>query len=380
MSEIVFSDPSFHDLLDPSGSIDPPRNLTGSVSSDRTLTNRWEAPLHGDVDHYELHEFLKHPENTLKATLPAGTLSRTSGVLEHPANLEYAIRAVDTHGNTSKFSATSLVEITSSGGTVTTGRPVGWDADPSVSTDPGGARSGTAVFPMDLMGDGWYLTTPEPGSSVSPKAWEVYKDGRGHPVSDHNPDLDRFVRDTNEKRTFKLNVAKDGIIMSTDFEGSHTPHSNNTRMEFREMESDGRTEAAWSTRGGRHQCEIVTQVDRLDGNHMVIGQIHGGNQHDDDLTVFRLEGRKLWITKGNTAHGHLVADDYELHTKITIKFDVDPSGDCSYYFNGTKVEDFTLSLPFDDKTYFKAGAYLQLKGSAGSWGQVTLYEVTISHD
>jgi hypothetical protein len=165
--------------------------------------------------------------------------------------------------------------------------------------------------------------------------------------------------------------------MSSDYDGSHTPNSTNTRMELREMRNNGVDEAEWSTRGGRHQCEIVTQVDRLDGNHMVIGQIHGGEEVDDDLTVFRLEGTSLWITDGNNSHAHRVTDSYQLGTKITIKFDVDGSGVCTFFVNGS--QEWTLQLPRDTKSYFKAGAYLQRKGSPDSWGQVTLYKVTVTH-
>ena len=179
-----------------------------------------------------------------------------------------------------------------------------------------------------------------------------------------------------------LNAAKTGIIMSSDYDGSHTEHSENTRMELREMVSNGQKKAAWSTRDGRHQCEIITQVDRLDGNHMVIGQIHGDNEVKDDLAVFRLEGSSLWITARKSADSHHdirhpVTDSYELGTKIRIKFDVDDSGLCTYFFNDSQV--WTHQLLEDSKSYFKAGAYLQRKGSPHSWGQVTLYKVTVTH-
>jgi hypothetical protein len=359
--------------------IDPPATLTGSVSSSRKVTLNWTDGAHGTPVRYEVHELLKHPDATLKDTIDAPATSRVSGVLQQ-GTLEYAVRSIGSTGDVSRFSPTVKVTITGSGGTVTAGRAVGWDSG-SAPIEPDNGTSfapGTAVRPMDLMADHWYLTTPEwlPGSNEK-KTWNIFKNGRGKPVTEDNPDLDTFVRSSNSKRAFMLNTAKTGIIMSSDSEGSHTPNSQNTRMELREMVADGMDEAAWSTRQGRHQCEIVTQVDRLDGNHMVIGQIHGGNEVNDDLTVFRLEGTSLWITKGNTAHGHLVTGSYHLGTKVTLKFDVDSSGVCTYHFNDSQV--WTLQLPRDTKTYFKAGAYLQRKGSAGSWGQVTLYKVTVTH-
>jgi Alginate lyase len=358
--------------------IDPPATLIGSVSSSRTVTLNWTNGSRGTPARYEIHEFRKHPDATLKATIDAPTTSRVSGVLQ-PAMLEYAVRSIDVDGTVSRFSPTVKVTITASGGTVAPGRPVGWDSD-DAPIDPGDGTPlvGTAVHPMDLISGHWYLTTPEWSPVDDKKTWNIYKNGRGKPVTDKNPDLDTFVRSGNPKRAFMLNPAKTGIVMSSDSKGSHTPNSKNTRMELREMLPGGKDEAKWSTRHGRHQCEIVTQVDRLDGNHMVIGQIHGGKEVDDDLTVFRLEGSSLWITNGDTAHGHLVTGSYQVGRKITIKFDVDSSGVCTYFFNGSQV--WTLQLPRDTESYFKAGAYLQRKGPADSWGQVTLYQVTVSHE
>jgi Alginate lyase len=273
------------------------------------------------------------------------------------------------------------VEIIASGATVTPGRAAGWDSGDTPiksgsGTSPGG-ESGAAVFPMDLISGYWYLTTPEWSPIDGSKTWNIYKDGRGKPITAKNPDLDTFVRNSNPKRAFILNSTKTGIIMSSDYDGSHTPNSENTRMELREMINNGMDEAKWSTRKGRHQCEIVTQVDRLDGNHMVIGQIHGGVEVNDDLTVFRLEGASLWITERNDHNAHLVTDSYQLGIKIKIKFDVDSSGVCTFFFEGSQV--WTLQLPRDTESYFKAGAYLQREGSPHSWGQVTLYKVTVTH-
>ena len=361
--------------------IDPPATLTGSVSSGRKLTLNWTHGSRGTPTRYEVHEFLKHPDATLKATIYAPTTSRVSGALQHPATLEYAVRSIDTNGGVSRFSPTVKVDITASGGTVAAGQAVGWDTgrtpiEPGNGT-PSGGESGAAVFPMDLMSGSGILTTPEWSPVDGKKTWNIYKDGRGKAITANNPDLDTFVRSSNPKRAFVLNPAKTGIVMSSDYEGSHTPHSENTRMELREMIDNGMNEAAWSTRKGRHQCEIVTQVDRLDGNHMVVGQIHGGAEFNDDLTVFRLEGTSLWITEPKHAHGHLVTDSYQLGTRITIKFDVDSSGFCTFSFNDSPV--WALQLPRDTKSYFKAGAYLQRKGSPHSWGQVTLYKVTVIH-
>jgi hypothetical protein len=108
--------------------IDPPATLTGSVSSGRKLTLNWTNGSRGTPVEYEIHEFLKYPDATLKATIEASTMSRISSVLQYPAALEYAVRSIDTHGNISRFSQTVKVNITASGGTVTAGQAVGWDS------------------------------------------------------------------------------------------------------------------------------------------------------------------------------------------------------------------------------------------------------------
>ena len=240
------------------------------------------------------------------------------------------------------------------------------------------------------MDDIWYLTTPEK-SPFKDSTWNIYNDGGGGqvsgfpPMGPDNPDLDTFVRDTNQKRTFKLNPAKTGIIMTTDYEGYTTANSTNTRMEFREQKSPGYLPASWSTGSGRHKMAVTTQVDRTDGNHVVIAQIHGAS---DDLTVFRVEGTTLWATHGDEAHGANLGT-ISLGQKIRVGFDVrnnatdfyvdfnpgtsDPS---TLWVAGNKKHTYSAS---DGGCYFKAGNYLQRKGSAGSWTQVTLYNVVVSH-
>ena len=111
----------------------------------------------------------------------------------------------------------------------------------------------------------------------------------------------------------------------------------------------------------------------------MIAQIHG---KDDDMTVFRVEGKKLWITDGDEAHGHLVTDDFRLGTRYSLKIEVS-GGKTSYRYNGDKI-DFTL--PNDDSAnYFKAGSDPQLKeGSApgestSEFAEAVIYELKVSH-
>ncbi|MGH3783066.1 MAG: polysaccharide lyase family 7 protein [Pseudonocardiaceae bacterium] len=85
---------------------------------------------------------------------------------------------------------------------------------------------------------------------------------------------------------------------------------------------------------------------------LVAGQIH--NQ-DHDVTVFRLEGSKLYIAKDNDSHYKLVADNYQLGTRFKAKFVVG-HGQVKAYYNDTLAATIQVDSSGD---YFKAGAYTQ---------------------
>lgn len=247
------------------------------------------------------------------------------------------------------YSATSTGPTTGSGGTT------------GGTTGGGSTGGGNATYPMDLLDKRWYLTTPEP-------------DGDGV-ESIYRPALDTLVRESNTKRTFKLNADKTGIIMTADYGGAHTPNSTNVRMEFREMElgsTGSGSKADWSTSSGTHTMEWVTSVDRLDGNHCVIGQIHDA---DDDTSVFRLEGGTLYMTNGDDTHANTVLTGYTLGTKLTLKL-VASGGKIDGYVNGVKKATVSASK---SGCYFKVGNYLQRKGASGSYTQTTLYSCTVTH-
>jgi hypothetical protein len=386
--------------------LSPPRTLTGSINSSRVCTLNWLKESIGTATQYEVHSGPSPDALTLKTTVDAPTLQRVSGSLQ-AQTIYYAVRAKDAAGKFSRFSNQVKVVVTSSGGTVTAGLAEGWDAgsggqepdDPGEEPTTGGGSSQVGsggapspiVNPADLFrtADGkvkWYLTTPEWDPSDNTKTWNINMGG--------SPDLATFKRDTNAKRAFKLNASKSGVIMSADYEGSHTPNSANTRMELRERDG-ANANIGWSTRSGTHRLTSITQCDRLDGNHCVMAQIHGGQEANDDLTVYRLEGTTLWATNGDEPHGHVIDSNYQLGTPVLMSFDVNSSGSCKFrYKKFATVEealaydlsltwalpiDWTLQLPVDSKSYFKDGCYNQRKGAAGSYSQVTLYKTIPTH-
>ncbi|MFJ1996771.1 polysaccharide lyase family 7 protein [Streptomyces asiaticus] len=156
------------------------------------------------------------------------------------------------------------------------------------------------------------------------------------------------------KPWFQVTGNCDAVRFRSAVNGVTTGGSDYPRAELREMTDDGAEEAGWSATEGTHTLVVKEAFTALpkEKPHLVGAQIHGG---DDDVTVFRLEGSKLYITDGDDAHHHLVTDDYELGTEFEAKF-VARNGKIDAYYNGQR--ETTISSD-GDTNYFKAGAYTQ---------------------
>lgn len=116
--------------------------------------------------------------------------------------------------------------------------------------------------------------------------------------------IDPWFRATDDCSAVQFRAAVDGVTTS----GSHYP-----RSELREMTDSGQTMASWSSTSGTHTMVIdqaVTATPRGRPN-VVAGQIHDGS---DDLSVFRLEGSRLYVTDENDKHT-LITDEYVLGTR-----------------------------------------------------------------
>ncbi len=177
---------------------------------------------------------------------------------------------------------------------------------------------------------------------------------------------------------FVATEACDGVRFRSAVNGVTTGGSSYPRSELREM--NGSDEAGWSATSGTHTMVIREAITALpaDKPHVVAGQIHDG---DDDVTVFRLEGTKLYVTKGDTTHHKLVDDDYVLGTPFEAKFVVS-GGSIKAYYNG--VLQTTISASFPDG-YFKAGAYTQANCgnsdpcSDSNYGEVVIHDISVTH-
>ncbi|WP_242582211.1 polysaccharide lyase family 7 protein [Amycolatopsis sp. 195334CR] len=174
--------------------------------------------------------------------------------------------------------------------------------------------------------------------------------------------------------------ACDGVRFRSAVNGVTTPNSSYPRSELHEMTRGGTQPISWSPTSGTHVMEIDQAITHLpnDKPHVVAGQIHDGK---DDVTVFRLEGQKLYVTNGDDPNFALIDENYVLGTRFRARFEVS-GGEIKAYYNGEhKV---TLPAAFDG-AYFKSGAYTQANCAksapcdAGNYGEVIVHGLTVTH-
>ncbi|MBA2324493.1 MAG: polysaccharide lyase family 7 protein [Pseudonocardiales bacterium] len=224
--------------------------------------------------------------------------------------------------------------------------------------------SPSVKFPADVVDlEPWKLTLP------------VLEHGKIKEIK--QPELATFA----DKEFFGLTDDGTGIRFRCHHGGATTSGSNNPRTELREMTSDGSGLAKWATNKGRHILNVRGQVNRLTHvrPHVVIAQIH---DDADDVTVFRVEGTRLFVTKGNNNHAHRVTDAFDLEASYELGFDV--SGDkVTYSYNGEKL---AFGLTVNNRAcYFKAGNYLQSNKksapgeSTSEFAEVVIFELTVTH-
>jgi hypothetical protein len=226
--------------------------------------------------------------------------------------------------------------------------------------DSGG---GDCAYPADVLDlTAWKVTLPTGGDE--------------DPDEITQPRLDTFAADP----WFVATDACDGVRFRAAVNGVTTGGSSYPRSELREMNADGSDEAGWSATEGTHTMVIREAITATpnDKPDVVAGQIHDG---DDDVSVFRLEGTRLYVTKGDTSDHKLVDDDYVLGTPFEAKFVVS-GGSIKAYYNG--VLQTTISASFPDG-YFKAGAYTQANCDRsdpcadGNYGEVVIYDIDVTH-
>lgn len=195
------------------------------------------------------------------------------------------------------------------------------------------------------------------------------------------PDLNDYTDEF-----FHVNTAGDAVVFRAHANGVTTKGSSYPRSELREMQNNGKDKASWNiaSGGGTHTMQITQAVTHLPTQkpHVVVGQIHDA---DDDVIVFRLENKKLFIDH-NGKDGPVLTSNYQLGTKFTVTF-VAGGGAVRCYYNGAFVEAYPSTAT---DCYFKAGMYTQSKPTekggredaddANAYGEAEVYQVTVTHD
>ena len=127
--------------------------------------------------------------------------------------------------------------------------------------------------------------------------------------------------------------------------------------------------------------EFTGQVNRLTKvkPHLVIGQVH---DDADDVVVWRVEGAKLWLTRGDDPHGFLVDSAFQLGKPYTCRYEI-VDGNYNFYYNGHHISDYTLRSTA--KSYFKVGNYQQSNPKTApaqttdEYAEVIVRSVTVTH-
>lgn len=239
---------------------------------------------------------------------------------------------------------------------------------PKVVIPPVVVVTPTKVYPSEVIDlTNWKLNTPV--DKQTPGNVDEYK----QPVLKSFTDVDWF----------HLNSTLDGVVFKANAGGFTTSGSGFPRSELREMINNGSTNASWSSSSGIHTMFIEQAITHLPNvkPHIVIGQIHDAN---DDVIVFRLENKKLFIDL-NGKDGPTLDNNYTLGKKFTVMFKVkDNKVNC--YYNDALT--YTYNTTFTG-AYFKAGAYVQsscqgIKKVTGencdAYGEMEIYKLWVTHE
>lgn len=180
------------------------------------------------------------------------------------------------------------------------------------------------------------------------------------------------------------NATNTGVKMRVYCDGGRT--STNTkypRSEFRELQSNGTTKAAWSASSGTHTMEWKVKVLHQTAvkPEISLGQIHDGS--DDRFQLRWEDGDISCNVNGGDSDGgvtHEVDTNLsigdEIHAKIVVN-----SSQLRFYYGG--VLQFTESFT-GSGMYFKLGTYGQSNNrdqanSASDYHEAEFYDLTVTH-
>lgn len=219
------------------------------------------------------------------------------------------------------------------------------------TSGPTGSGTGSGSNPKKVPGEvlnlnGWKITLPI-GSGNKPK--EITRPGLS----------------TYENKPYFYTDNGVDVVFQAPVNGVTTSGSSYPRSELRQMDGNG-DETSWSNKHDTWTMEATMAFTHLPGTkpHCVGLQIHDSN---DDVTVLRLEGNDLYVTKGDDTHYDLIDGSYSLGTFMDVKVVANAGGSIDWYFDGVKKA--TVSGVYSG-LYFKAGVYPQANESNGTgYGQ-----------
>lgn len=212
---------------------------------------------------------------------------------------------------------------------------------------------------LNITHNDWKVTLPSAG-------------GGGHAKEVSGADFDNY----SDANYHADSTDSGGTIFTAPVTGFTTTGSKYPRSE---LNNDVAPDGLWDAKKGRNEMFFTAAFTHLPNGKGVVGaQVHG---KDDDVSTFRLEGSKLYITRGDDSHYHLVTDSYVLGTKYTGLFN-NFKGTLNVWYNG-KLQ---AAIPTKGKgNYFKIGAYTQANtknsdpDNATNYGQVHVYSVNVYH-
>lgn len=173
--------------------------------------------------------------------------------------------------------------------------------------------------------------------------------------------------------------ADGGTAFRADCDGATTTGSSYPRCELREMKNGGQDLASWDTDDAAiNSLDVELAFTHLPDikPHVVGVQIHDGA---DDVTVLRLEGTDLYVTKGDTKYKK-IATGYQLGSRIRVRFEASAAG-IRWFLNGNLVA--TIDGTYEG-CYAKAGCYTQASSRVAKtsdkygtgYGEVVIYSLT----
>lgn len=204
---------------------------------------------------------------------------------------------------------------------------------------------------------GWYLTLPT-----------------GHKG---DPDtIDASALSSYSSNWFRMDPARDGIVLTADAGGATTSGSKYPRSELREMDGDGL--ASWSDTTGTNTLTVRQAVTALPKAkpEVVTAQIHDSSS---DVIEIRLEGSKLIAQYDDGKTDVTIDPDYTLGDVYDLRI-VAADGRIQVFYNDVEKVDIAKK---GSNWYYKSGCYLQSNPSKGddssATASVVIYQLTVTH-